>query len=112
MNHTFQPPNQLAPAPSAPGRSRPQALRYRSVLPEAAFVDALLRERRRSERSGKPFVLMLARPKGVRNGTIRRLLTAISGSIRQTDTIGWYRQEEILGVIFTELGDAEKSDVL
>src|SRR5215469_5728462 len=112
MNHTFQPPNQLAPAPLAPSRSRRQALRYRSVLPEAAFVDALLRERRRSERSGKPFVLMLARPYGARNGTIGRLFIAMSDSIRETDTIGWYRQEEILGVIFTELGDAEKNAVL
>jgi exopolysaccharide biosynthesis polyprenyl glycosylphosphotransferase len=55
---------------------------------------------------------MLARPNGVRNRTIERLATSLSDSIRETDTIGWYRQEEILGVIFTELGDADKNDVL
>jgi len=112
MNYTFPPPNQSAPPRSTPHRSPHDTVHYHSVLPEIAFVDALLRERRRSERSGKPFVLMLARPNGVRNGTMGRLLTALSSSIRQTDTIGWYRQDEILGVIFTELGDAEKSAIL
>jgi exopolysaccharide biosynthesis polyprenyl glycosylphosphotransferase len=111
MTDTFQPPNQPVSIRSAAGRPR-TALGRRRALPEAAFVDALRQERRRSERSGKPFVLMLARPHENLNGTTSRLLTTLSDSVRETDTIGWYQQDEILGVIFTELGDAEKNAVL
>ena len=47
-----------------------------------------------------------------RNATVHQLVDAVRTSVRETDTTGWYQQDQILGVIFTELGDAEKSTVL
>jgi lipopolysaccharide/colanic/teichoic acid biosynthesis glycosyltransferase len=117
MSLIFQTPNELPPIPAAKGRSRRNIVVHDHALPEIQFLDAIRQERRRSERSAKPFLLMLARPRqlpenGARSGTIRQLVSAVRSSVRETDSVGWYQQDDILGVIFTELGDAEKSLVL
>lgn len=116
MSLIFQTPNELPPIQAVKGRSL-QNILHDSALPETQFLDAIRQERRRSERSAKPFLLMLARPhqlpeNGARSGTTRKLVSAVRSSVRETDTVGWYQQGHILGVIFTELGDAEKSMVL
>jgi lipopolysaccharide/colanic/teichoic acid biosynthesis glycosyltransferase len=116
MSLIFQTPNELPPIQAVNGRSL-QNIFHDSALPETQFLDAIRQERRRSERSAKPFLLMLARPhqlpeNGARSGTTRKLVSAVRSSVRETDTVGWYQQGHILGVIFTELGDAEKSMVL
>src|SRR5262249_13150016 len=73
--------------------------------------------RRRSERSAKPFVLMLVRlhehhQNGARGALIQKLAIAIRRSVRETDTFGWFEEGHVLGIIFTELGDADKNAVL
>jgi lipopolysaccharide/colanic/teichoic acid biosynthesis glycosyltransferase len=40
------------------------------------------------------------------------LLSAISRSMRDTDLIGWYEDEAIVGVIFTEIGGAEDKAIV
>lgn len=84
------------------------------VLPEDAFHTILAHERRRSERSLRPFVLMLLESRTTNgNGaaSVKRLTSLVSDAIRETDLIGWYEQGVILGVIFTEVNTAGKDPV-
>jgi lipopolysaccharide/colanic/teichoic acid biosynthesis glycosyltransferase len=117
MSLIYQTPNELPSIHAVKGRPLRNIVVHDSALPETQFLDAIRQERRRSERSAKPFLLMLARPhqlpeNGTRSGTTRKLVSAVRSSVRETDTVGWYQQDHVLGVIFTELGDAEKSVVL
>jgi len=81
------------------------------------FLEALCRERKRAERSRRPFVLMVlyvGEASENRDGAnvISRSGDAISASIRGTDVAGWYEHHSALAVIFTELGNAEKASAL
>ncbi|MGB6199008.1 MAG: sugar transferase [Candidatus Acidiferrales bacterium] len=86
------------------------------VLKEDAFHSMLTLERRRAERSGKPFVLMLVDAHAVQkskndNGAkfIERLTRVVSSATRGTDILGWYQDNVILAVIFTEINLETKS---
>jgi lipopolysaccharide/colanic/teichoic acid biosynthesis glycosyltransferase len=76
------------------------------LLAENVFHSMLTLERRRAERSRKPFVLMLL-DANLENGTaeeiLRQAVDIVIGSKRETDLVGWYKQGAILGVIFTEV---------
>ena len=80
------------------------------LVAEEWFARALSLERKRTERSGKPFVLVLLNLRGVEvlNGDktnyLHRVVTAISSFRRATDIVGWYRHGAVLAAIFTELG--------
>ena len=39
------------------------------------------------------------------------MITALSHSIRETDIKGWYKDDSVIGVIFTEVGAAEGKSV-
>src|SRR5260370_29822571 len=84
---------------------------FAKPLPEDEFRRALCHERRRSERSRKSFLLMLARHKSpkVYDGkpALSRIVRPLGGLIRETDTFGWLESNTVLGVIFSELGIAE-----
>ncbi|PYN56274.1 MAG: glycosyl transferase [Candidatus Rokuibacteriota bacterium] len=41
-----------------------------------------------------------------------KTVSAISSSIRETDIAGWYKERAALGVIFAELGTADKTSIL
>jgi len=80
------------------------------VSSEEAFHGILMLERRRAERSGKPFVLMLLdshQENGTARAILRQALGVLTASTRETDPVGWYRDGGILGVIFTEAGNDE-----
>jgi lipopolysaccharide/colanic/teichoic acid biosynthesis glycosyltransferase len=69
----------------------------------------IARERKRSERSRKPFMLLLLDmggrlPSDNSGKTLARVLPALSLSTRETDIIGWYAQDLVVGVVFTEIG--------
>jgi lipopolysaccharide/colanic/teichoic acid biosynthesis glycosyltransferase len=85
-----------------------------SVLSEEVFQATLTHERRRAERSRKPFVLMLL-DAHQENGLAAKLLNqtrgVVAASIRETDLLGWYKKDSILGVIFTELGVDEGGSI-
>jgi len=85
------------------------------ILREEFFTYLIALERKRSDRSGKPFMLILldiGRLSGsdlqAPNGSIKKVLSALGGSVRETDTIGWYRGKNQLGVLFTEFGAAQE----
>ena len=89
----------------------------RICLDEEFFSRMLCLERKRTERSQRPFLLMLldvTRFLGdKRNGNkLDQLLSAVSLSIRDTDILGWHRNRATLGIIFTEVpSDTRKSIV-
>ncbi len=87
------------------------------LLPEPLFLRALSLERKRAERSRKFFVLMLldrAEPRrsGGRDSLLDKAVPSILGSIRETDIAGWHRENSAIGVIFAELGTADKTATL
>jgi lipopolysaccharide/colanic/teichoic acid biosynthesis glycosyltransferase len=79
---------------------------HEDVLAENVFHSMLTLERRRAERSRKPFVLMLLDAnleKGVAEEILREAVDIVVASKRETDLAGWYKQGAILGIIFTEV---------
>jgi hypothetical protein len=76
------------------------------VLEERVFHSMLTLERRRAERSRKPYVLMLLDANlenGSAEGILKEAIGVIIAAKRETDLIGWYRKGAILGIIFTEV---------
>jgi exopolysaccharide biosynthesis polyprenyl glycosylphosphotransferase len=93
---------------SAPARTLKQeaAQRDQVTLAENLFHSMLVLERRRAERSRKPFVLMLLDAMQENGGAahlLRQTLDVISSTKRETDLVGWYKNGSIVGVIFTEI---------
>jgi lipopolysaccharide/colanic/teichoic acid biosynthesis glycosyltransferase len=104
-----------SPRASSLSERRPSVIRAGNlefgILPEDLFTRFLCVERKRTERSGRRFVLMLldAGPLTSSGGRaqVANLLEAVARCTRDTDLKGWYRQNSIIGVIFTEIGDGE-----
>lgn len=88
------------------------------IAPETEFMQALRRERRRTERSGRAFMLALVSGDLLcdkrRPPLANELASALASCIRETDTVGWYNQNAILGVLLTEIGEPNdaKIDIL
>ena len=83
------------------------------MLPQQLFLKLLCLERKRAERSGRRFVLMLLDPgrllQSAKARVMQNVVLAISQSTRDTDLKGWYKDGAIVGVIFTEVvGGADK----
>jgi exopolysaccharide biosynthesis polyprenyl glycosylphosphotransferase len=81
----------------------------RSILNEEAFRRMISLERKRSERSRKPFVLMLLdmgdqHPSESNRLALRKIAAALSVTARETDLTGWYTEDCAVGVMFTEIG--------
>src|SRR6266481_597718 len=96
---------QKAKAMSSFGTS---AVTRASFLHEETFHNLLTLERRRAERSRKPFVLMvLEADASVEASVAERLISQVTAvllkSTRETDLVGWYKNGASLGVIFTEI---------
>jgi exopolysaccharide biosynthesis polyprenyl glycosylphosphotransferase len=88
----------------------------RHLLKEEAFHAMLAFERRRAERSRKPFVLMLLDGAPIlKNGSTvgfsERLASVVTDATRETDLVGWYQDGTILAVIFTEINLEGKSPI-
>lgn len=78
------------------------------LLSEELFQRMISLERKRSERTQRPFVLLLIDagrilPATENGGVLLEILAALQAAIRETDTVGWYATNSILGVIFTEI---------
>jgi exopolysaccharide biosynthesis polyprenyl glycosylphosphotransferase len=97
-------------------RSSQLPVRREGLLSEKTFDAMLTFERRRAERSRKPFVLMLVDSHALhKNGNSaafeERLATVISHATRETDIIGWYEEGVTLAVIFTEIHWERKESI-
>lgn len=89
----------------------------RDVLVEESFRRRIAIERKRTERSREPFLLMLLEAGAAQNGdspdkTLNGIVAAMQSSTRETDVVGWYKDRNTVGVIFTGLVVSDKSSVL
>jgi lipopolysaccharide/colanic/teichoic acid biosynthesis glycosyltransferase len=75
-----------------------------SFFPEDLFSTLLLLERKRCERSGHRFALALLDV--TRLSDTLPLCDYVCSQLRETDIAGWYRDQSIVGVIFTTLNGA------
>jgi lipopolysaccharide/colanic/teichoic acid biosynthesis glycosyltransferase len=102
----------LSPLPlGAPTNGQP------GVLSEESFQRMISLERKRSERSRKPFLLMLVdtggyAPSERTTKVLSSILSALSVSTRETDVTGWYKHCSVVGVMFTEIGLEDRASVL
>jgi exopolysaccharide biosynthesis polyprenyl glycosylphosphotransferase len=90
--------------------------RHYGALPEESFVRVLGLERKRTERSQKPFLLMLLDAEKIlqmsrREPVLRRVIGALESITRETDIVGWYKDKSVAGVIFTEVALAEDESI-
>jgi lipopolysaccharide/colanic/teichoic acid biosynthesis glycosyltransferase len=108
--------NILSEAPKTESNGRPSIAGGRDpefeILPQKLFLRRLFLERKRTERSRRRFILMLLKcgnlfKAGSHPGVAARIANALSNSTRETDVTGWYRHGSMLGVIFTEIGEAD-----
>jgi hypothetical protein len=88
------------------------------VYNEEAFQYLLAVEYKRFERSHRPFVLALIEegpaspePQPMRPATAEKVFAALGQSLRETDVIGWYREQSIVGGLLTHLGERPLADV-
>ncbi len=101
--------------PESLGISAEAAEQSEGFEAEAVFNRLLALERKRSERTGDPFVLMvvnmerLLRMRGV--GQISHICDALRSQTRETDIPGWYRFPMALGVVFTALGGGDRETI-
>ena len=86
------------------------------MLPEELFIRLLCVEKKRTERSRRRFVLMVVDPGSLlklgKDQVLPKLLAALWSGTRDTDIKGWYKDSAQLGVIFTEIGDADDKHVV
>jgi lipopolysaccharide/colanic/teichoic acid biosynthesis glycosyltransferase len=86
-----------------------------AVIQEAAFVQMLRLERRRSERSGKQFMLVLISGEEFRAEpsvtVLNNLVATISSCTRETDFLGWYERDMTLGLLMSEIGQADTATI-
>ena len=85
------------------GRTTPS-----EVLSEETFHHMIALERKRSERSQRPFVLLLIDTGRSQGGdkqgrVLLDMLSALQGATRETDVTGWYKTNSVVAVMFTEI---------
>jgi lipopolysaccharide/colanic/teichoic acid biosynthesis glycosyltransferase len=89
----------------------------RTPLDEETFRRMIAIERKRTERSMSPFLLILLECVGAQSvkkhkATLNSATSALLLSSRDTDLVGWYKNEEIVGAMFTGLVVNDKREVL
>ena len=88
----------------------------RKVLDEESFRRVIAIERKRTERSKAPFVLMLlevtnqSADKAV--PALESVMSVLLATSRDTDLVGWYKTKNTIGALFTGLVAGDKSSIL
>jgi lipopolysaccharide/colanic/teichoic acid biosynthesis glycosyltransferase len=78
------------------------------VLDEQSFHRMIAVERRRTERSHTPFLLVLldtgTSAPSQRNGKdLGKIISVLLATTRETDVAGWYKDNSVIGLMFTEI---------
>jgi lipopolysaccharide/colanic/teichoic acid biosynthesis glycosyltransferase len=110
-----QEPRRMDLVGQVPG-TRAKEVSKRIILGEDAFVSMLYLERRRAERAQKRFVLVLVDVRGAiadnqKNHTLGDLTNTLLGITRETDIIGWYVEDNLIGILGTEIGSAKPKQI-
>lgn len=97
--------------------AEPTSAADRVVLSEEMFLRMVALERKRTERSGNPFLLMLldigeSTASGRDSKVLGKLLSALGLTTRETDVIGWYQSNSVVGVMFIELSIEDRAQIL
>lgn len=82
------------------------------VLEEDAFQRMICLERKRTERSRKPLLLMLLDASACDHnggGDLNAIISMLASMTRVTDITGWYKDRSIIGVMFTEINLEDKN---
>jgi len=86
-----------------------------AVIPEAAFIRMLRLEQRRTERSGRQFMLVLISYEDFHANAecllLDHVVDAVSSVTRETDILGWYQHGTTLGILMTEFGQTNSMTV-
>ncbi len=96
--------------------ARAKEVSKRIILGEDAFVSMLYLERRRAERAQKRFVLVLIDVKGAISDnqkihTLGDITNTLLSIMRETDIIGWYVEDNLIGILGTETGSANPKQI-
>ncbi len=83
-----------------------QQTAVREVLDEKTFRKMIAIERKRTERTAEPFLLMLLEcvdcpAQGKDSQGFDGLINALLSTTRETDVIGWYKEHRAIGILFT-----------
>lgn len=85
---------------------------------EEAFRYLLAIERKRAERSGRPFFLLLVDLKRAASGSVSmnvdvasNVFAGLSSALRDTDFTGWYREGRIAGAVLAQLSDVSGDSI-
>ena len=77
------------------------------------FQRMICLERKRTERSRKPFLLMLLdtgdNRESQRKKALNNISSALIASTRETDIKGWYRTDHVIGVMFIEIALSDRN---
>jgi hypothetical protein len=100
---------------SAPGEPEPCSCgvapegRTGGAFNEEMFHHFLAIETKRSERSNRPFLLLLidlkqepGRDTNIDSTVAARLFEGLSQCLRETDVVGWYLEQQIVGAVLTQ----------
>ena len=87
------------------------------VLNEVSFQEMIAFERKRSERSGRVYALILvgtsdSMPRGNRETLLGKIGQVLTTLTRDTDVTGWYKSGSIVGVIFADIASADEDAVV
>lgn len=94
--------------------------RTKAIYSEEFFLHTLVLERKRTERSGRPFMLVFLDVGEILSGDgdkpaeviVEMLARGLSASTRDIDIKGWYRRDSVLGIICTEVTKALREPVV
>lgn len=110
-------PNPVRPSgmPSEPigwhcWNRRPTSEPSGEFLTQEAFSKKICEERKRTDRSENPFILMLIDVHRLNasepaQAAKREIIEILLSSKRETDTCGWHATGSTIGILFTEIGD-------
>jgi lipopolysaccharide/colanic/teichoic acid biosynthesis glycosyltransferase len=109
--------------PSAARKNRtPEGQAFLRAQPElydsTSFHHQLSLERKRTERSGRPFMLVvlnlapLLQVSANELQPLKQLCQALAHCCRDTDSKGWYSAHTQLGILYTEIGEQGDSTIL
>jgi lipopolysaccharide/colanic/teichoic acid biosynthesis glycosyltransferase len=87
-----------------------------AILSEEVFHRIISLERRRTERSGKPFLLMLLdigdeQPSDTNWRALEHILASLAAGARTTDVVGWYKTDFVAGLMLTEVGLTDRNSI-
>lgn len=94
-----------------------QSAEEREILDELSFKRMIAIERKRTERSNEPFLLMLLEAGNptspeLSSSTLENMAVALLSASRGTDVVGWYKDRATIGLIFTGLVIKDKNAIL